>query len=422
MRVSIKSLGCKINQFDAGVLRDRLVGRGATIVGDSEDADVFIIQTCTVTGKSDYHCRQAIRRAVKRKPGGGKVVVTGCYAQTSADDIRKIEGVDLVVGNDGRDAVADMILGGTPSAAAGAEMSAQTVCGRSRAFLKVQEGCDCSCSYCIVPSARGKGRSAEFEDVLIKARSLIDRGFHEIVLTGVHLGAYGRDDGREGRGLAELVESLTGLDGHGRLRLSSLEPMELDDRLLGVIAEGAAGGKVCRHLHIPLQSADDGVLESMGRGYKWADYLSVAKRIERTIPGALIGADVIVGYPAEDYESFEETYSRIESSPVNYLHVFSYSPRRGTRAFDMGDPVPGDVKKERSRRLRELAARKYRAFKEGFIGGALTVVAEVTEMSASGYTDNYIRVFLDGDGLASGRPVEVEVTSVTDDEVRVVRL
>lgn len=420
MRVSIKSLGCKINQFDAGVLRDRLVGRGATLVGEQDEADVFIIQTCTVTGKSDYHSRQAIRRAIKRKPEGGRVVVTGCYAQTSADEILKIPGVDLVVGNDDRDSVTDLLFGDVPAQKT-PSMSAQTVCGRSRAFLKVQEGCDHSCSYCIVPTARGKGRSAGFEDVVEKARSLIDKGFHEIVITGVHLGAYGRDLA-EGRGLAELIVDITELEGFGRLRLSSLEPMELNDRLLSVIAAGAADGKICRHLHIPLQSADDRVLESMGRGYTWADYLAVAERIEREIPGALIGADVIVGYPEEDEESFLKTYERIKSSPVNYLHVFSYSPRPGTRAHAMGDPVPGDVKKERSRMLREMAAVKYLRFKEGFMGDTLGVVAEITEKSSSGYTDNYIRVSFDGTDLLSGRPVDVEIASVSGESVLGVRV
>jgi threonylcarbamoyladenosine tRNA methylthiotransferase MtaB len=424
MRVSIKSLGCKISQFDAGVLKDRLISHGATLVGETDEADVLIIQTCTVTGKSDYHSRQAIRRAVKRKSDTGRVVVTGCYAQTSADEIRGIPGVDMVIGNDNQDSVADLILGNTPDMT-GAEMSAQTVCSRSRAYLKVQEGCDCSCSYCIVPTARGAGKSAGFEDALDKARSLIDKGFHEIVLTGVHLGAFGRDPdmgGREGRGLAELAEGIIKLDGLGRLRLSSLEPMELDDRLLAVISGGAADGKICRHMHIPLQSADDMVLESMGRGYLWSDYLSVARRVERDVPGALVGADVIVGYPAEDDASFEQTYANIESSPINYLHVFSYSPRPGTRAAEMGDPVTGDVKKERSKRLRELAARKYLRFREGFVGKMLRVVAEITDRSSSGYTDNYIRVGFDGEGLVSGQPVDIQITSTDMDGTTGVRV
>lgn len=413
MKFSVKTLGCKINQFDAGALADALTSGGAVRVADGEVADVYIIQTCTVTGKSDYQCRQAIRRAVKEKPAGAKVVVTGCYAETSPDEIRKIPGVDIVAGNSAREALPGMLLGGAGEGAAG-PLPARAVTGRSRAYLKVQEGCDNGCSYCIVPAARGASRSAGREDVLARAGEIIGRGYHEIVVTGVHLGGYGLDLGG-GQSLSGLLGDILELDGIGRVRLSSIEPTEFDDRLFGFIGEHAgADGLLCRHFHVPLQSASGRVLGSMGRRYSWDEYLTVMGRLDRAAPGSCLGADVIVGYPEEDAAAFEETYERIHGSPLNYLHVFSYSPRPGTRAHAMGDPVPGNVKKERSARLRELAASKWRAFAKGFEGSVAVAVAEEKDGSCTGLTDNYIRVSFDCTSIGPGKPVRLVINKVTD--------
>ena len=471
MKFSIKSLGCKINQFDAGALRERLAAGGMSEAGSGEAADVSVIFTCTVTKKSDYQCRQEIRRLIKDKPEGGTVVVTGCYAQTAADEIKAIPGVDLVVGNDKKDSLPEILLNAvhpSPSNGRGAGgegechpsegwgpvrlkgmdsclrrndnfiFSAQAIGGRSRAFLKVQEGCESFCSYCIVPYARGKSRSAKPEDVLEQADRLIAQGYHEIVLTGVHLGSYGSDladcHSRESgnpaslkslgprfrRGdnkiekLSGLVEALLELPGLGRLRLSSIEPMEIDDELFELFGHE----KLCRHFHIPLQSGEAGVLSSMGRGYTPGQYFSLIDRIYNKVPDSCIGADVIVGYPAEDRESFEETYRRIEESPLNHLHVFSYSPRNGTKAFGLGDPVHGDEKKERSLRLRELAARKNLEFRKSFIDRPMTVVAEAKDNGLSGLTDNYIRVAFEGTGFQSKAPVNVSIEEVNKDICR----
>ncbi|MHB8173918.1 MAG: tRNA (N(6)-L-threonylcarbamoyladenosine(37)-C(2))-methylthiotransferase MtaB, partial [Nitrospirota bacterium] len=383
--------------------------RGGEAVASPDDADLQVIFTCTVTGKSDYQCRQEIRRAVKAKKSGGMVLVTGCYAQTAPDAIKEINGVDAVVGNEGRKNITDIIGGrfGFP-AEKSISFSAQAIGGmmpvdRSRAFLKVQEGCDSFCSYCIVPYARGRSRSARPEDVLAKADELIARGYHEIVLTGVHLGAYGRDLGD--MRLSGLVSALLDRPGLGRLRLSSVEPMEIDDALIELIGHE----KLCRHFHVPLQSASDMVLASMGRGYSWGDYLAVVKRIESSAPGACIGADVIVGYPAEDADAFEETLKRVEDSPINYLHVFSYSPRKGTKAYGMGDPVTGDVKRERSERLRELGRQKNYEFRRSLVGNTMEVVAEEKDGVFSGLTDNYVRVGFEGENIPQGRPVKVKI-------------
>jgi threonylcarbamoyladenosine tRNA methylthiotransferase MtaB len=413
MKVSIQTLGCKINQFDAVMLREKLAAGGAEVVS-GEGADVQVIFTCTVTGKSDYQCRQAIRRAVKAKPEGGLVVVAGCYAETSPEAIKDIDGVDFVIGNSNKDNIVSILSPDTLETPLSIEpvsgaVRAEAMGGRSRAFLRVQEGCDSACSYCIVPLARGKSRSAPESSVLEQADRLIGQGYHEIVLTGVHLGSYGRDLSG-GACLSGLVEKLIERPGLGRLRLSSIEPMEIDDRLIELLASG----RLCRHFHVPLQSADDAVLSSMNRGYSVVEYFSVIDRLERAAPGACLGADVIVGYPTEDDASFEETYRRIADSPLNHLHVFSYSPRPGTRANALGDALHGDVKRERSRRLRELAGRKNLEFRKRFKGRDMEVVVEDKDGHISGLTDNYIRVRFEGNNLKPKSKTHVRIGEVMD--------
>jgi threonylcarbamoyladenosine tRNA methylthiotransferase MtaB len=413
MKFHIKSLGCKINQFDAAALGETLTAKGGEAVAQAGDADVQVIFTCTVTGKSDYQCRQEIRRAVKAKGDGAVVLVTGCYAQTAPDAIKKIGGVDAVIGNEKRDSIPGIIgerFGF--STEKGAAFTAQAMGGRSRAFLKAQEGCDSFCSYCIVPYARGRSRSAKPGDVMGKADALIAKGYHEIVLTGVHLGAYGKDIGD--LRLSGLVAALLERPGLGRLRLSSIEPMEIDGPLLRLMGLQ----KFCRHLHVPLQSANDRVLASMGRGYTWGDYLRTLESIEKAAPGACIGADVIVGYPDEDADAFEETLGRIDDSPINHLHVFSYSPRSGTKAYGMGDPVKGDVKRERSERLRELGKKKNLEFRGYLVGEVTEVVVEEKNGVYSGLTDNYVRVGFDGKGIPSGKAVKVKITGIDGNSMK----
>lgn len=417
MKFSIKTLGCKINQFDAGALSDALVSGGAQRVGDGDTADVYIIQTCTVTGRSADQCRREIRRIVKDRPDGARVVVTGCYAETSADAVKRIPGVDMVVGNTGRDLLPGLLLG-VPAGVPDGVLPARSVGGKSRAFIKVQDGCDCGCSYCIVPAARGASRSAEPDDVISRAREVIAQGYHEVVMTGVHLGGYGADL-CGGNSLSSLIGDVLSLDGLGRVRLSSIEPMEFDDRLFGLISShAAADGLLCRHFHVPLQSADDRVLSSMGRRYDWGGYLSVMKRLEDAAPGSCFGADVIAGYPEEDDASFELTMKRIQDSPVNYLHVFTYSPRPGTKAYMLGDTVPVAVKKERGDRLREVAASRWLEFRKGQTGSGAVVVAEKSAGMSTGLTDNYIRVEFDGRGAIPGSAVRVTLRSVTDRKCR----
>jgi threonylcarbamoyladenosine tRNA methylthiotransferase MtaB len=409
MKVSIQSLGCKINQFDSGALKERLISGGVTLASDGEQPDVSVIFTCTVTNKSDYQCRQVIRKAIQNKPVGGRVVVAGCYAQTNPDEIAKIPGVDVVVGNDGKDTLHEIILGKIGKASDDT-FSAQALDGRSRAFLKVQEGCESFCSYCIVPFARGRSRSAGMDDIIGNVDRLIGCGYHEIVLTGIHLGVYGRDRGET---LSGLVKKLLERPGLGRLRLSSIEPVEIDEALMELMGSD----KLCRHFHIPLQSGTDSVLESMGRGYSAGQYFSLVEKIVAKVPGACIGADVIVGYPVEDEAAFNETYERIKDSSLNHLHVFSYSPRTGTRAFTFGDPVRGDIKKQRSRALRDLAALKNLEFRKRFLGEVLSVVVEEEDCdkSASGLSDNYIRLSFGADGLRRRSAVLVKINEITDD-------
>jgi threonylcarbamoyladenosine tRNA methylthiotransferase MtaB len=248
------------------------------------------------------------------------------------------------------------------------------------------------------------------DDIIGNVDRLIGCGYHEIVLTGIHLGVYGRDRGET---LSGLVKKLLERPGLGRLRLSSIEPMEIDEALMELMGSD----KLCRHFHIPLQSGTDSVLESMGRGYSAGQYFSLVEKIVAKVPGACIGADVIVGYPVEDEAAFNETYERIKDSSLNHLHVFSYSPRTGTRAFTFGDPVRGDIKKQRSRALRDLAALKNLEFRKRFLGEVLSVVVEEEDCdkSASGLSDNYIRLSFGADGLRRRSAVLVKINEITDD-------
>jgi threonylcarbamoyladenosine tRNA methylthiotransferase MtaB len=397
MRIAFTTLGCKINQFETDVMRQALTSRGNTVVPFEEEADVYVINTCTVTAKSDYECRRVVRSALRRG-NGAKVVVTGCYAETRPEEIKKIAGVNLVVGNQDKAVISDHIMSmvsaddvGSISAPKGPMMALRS---RTRGFLKIQDGCDNRCSYCIVPSARGHSRSAAPYDVLHEFERLVSTGCPEVVLTGVHIGTYGTDLGH-GINLTELLKTLIRSRGRTRLRLSSIEPNEITPEIISYLGHG-----LCRHLHIPLQSGDDAILASMKRSYSARRYQELLEDIAKRAPGIALGADIIVGYPGEGEKEFQNTMWLVELSPLTHLHVFSYSPRPGTPAAEMKDQVPEVIKKERNISLRTLGMIKNKMFRNMHLGSELKVVVEdkVDPESGllSGLTDNYIRVNIYG--------------------------
>lgn len=395
MRIAFSTLGCKINQYETDLMRQELQSRGNTIVPFDADADVYIINTCSVTAKSDYQCRQVIRSASRRGKGAARIVVTGCYAETRPEEIRKIPGVDLVIGNRDKASLPARVMDAdivTTQSAAGAP--AKPLRSRTRGFLKIQDGCDNRCSYCIVPFARGGSRSVIPEDIHKEFEGLVKTGCPEIVLTGIHVGTYGTDL-KDGTDLTGLLTSLLAKRGNSRIRLSSIEPGEITSEMIGLLGKG-----LCRHLHIPLQSGDDAILTAMKRNYTAGFYLDLLGNIARSAPDVALGSDVMAGFPGEGDREFQNTLRLVEESPLTHLHVFSYSPRPGTVAAEMKNQVPEPVKKRRSEALRELGRSKNLAFRKRCSGSVLEAVVE-DKIDAetgllTGLTDNYLRVHVEG--------------------------
>ncbi len=377
MRVCVVTLGCKVNQYESRALEEELRSRGHVLVPFGEPADVVVVNSCTVTHRSDRDTRAWVRRARRANPGI-RVVVTGCYAQVDPEALREM-GVDAVVGTGEKPVIprlleegAGGVLVGDPSRAR--ELRPAPVSrfgGRSRAYLKVQDGCEAFCAYCIVPYARGPSRSLPLEHVRAGLDRLREVGYREVVLTGVHLGLWGRDLVPP-RPFEDLLDAAEGA-GIPRVRLSSLEPNEISD---GVIGRIARPGALCPHLHVPLQSGSDRVLRAMGRPYTVAEFRRRLEAAARAVPGVCLGLDVIVGFPGESPEDFEATRELLEGLPVAYLHVFPFSPRRGTPAAERPDRVPADEIRRRARVLRELSERKRREFHGAQVGLRLPALPE----------------------------------------------
>lgn len=419
MRIAFTTLGCKINQFETDVIRRDLQARGNTIVPFDSEADVYIINTCSVTAKSDYQCRQVIRSAT-RSNSGARIVVTGCYAETRPDEIRSMPGVDFVIGNRDKAMIADHIMSMVSPASdqglrSDANVSLPSVYNRTRGFLKIQDGCDNRCSYCIVPLARGNSRSALPRDVMSEFERLVQAGCPEVVLTGIHIGTYGSDL-ETGTTLTDIVKTLLTERGQARIRLSSIEPGEVTDELINALGNG-----LCRHLHIPLQSGDDRILASMKRRYTAGFYLDLLEKISKRVPHVALGADVMVGFPGEGEREFQNTLNLVERSPLTHLHVFSYSPRPGTPAAQMKPQVPESVKKQRSEALRNLGKKKNLIFRQLGVGHQFSVVVEDKADPQSGFftglTDNYIRVRILGSKTEHiGKEINVRIIKVEEKE------
>ena len=416
MRIAFATLGCKINQFETDTLQQDLLYRGNTVVSFDAEADVYVINTCSVTAKSDTQCRQLIRSAVRRGKGAN-VVVTGCYAEMRPDEIRKIPGVGVVIGNRDKTLISDHIMSKAFTGERDSPPASKSVLNalhtRTRGFLKIQDGCDNRCSYCIVPFARGGSRSAKLGDVLHEFKCLVDRGCPEVVLTGVHIGKYGSDL-EQGSSLTNILQMLVQSRGGTRIRLSSIEPNEITREMINYLGQG-----LCRHLHIPLQSGDDAILASMKRSYTSRFYEDLLEHIAKQVPGIALGADIIVGYPGEGDKEFQNTMRIVERSPLTHLHVFSYSPRPGTPAAEMKDQVPEQIKKERSASLRVLGMKKNLLFRKMHQGSKLDVIVEdkIDRDTGllTGLTDNYIRVMIYGAKTEDiGKKISVRINEVKE--------
>ncbi len=423
-RVALRTLGCKLNQYDTEAMREQLLARGCRCVDFDAPADIYIVNTCTVTSKADRDARRLLRQAKRRNPQA-VVVAIGCYPQVQREALAALPEVDLILGNVEKQHVAHLLerfLAGELSRCVVADVAAQRAfsdacVGRfaehTRAFLKIQEGCDSRCAYCTVPLARGPSRSRPLEEVAREVRRLVAAGHVEVVLIGIHLGLYGRDL-RPPTELAAAVEAALSVPELKRLRLSSIEPTDFTPRLIQTIAQNQP--RLCRHLHIPLQSGDDEVLREMGRPYTSAQYAALVEELARRVPEIAIGADVIVGFPGESEEAFSRTYQLIERLPLAYLHVFSYSPRPKTPAAQRGDSVRPDVKKRRSRALLELSQKKRQRFMRSLVGTVQQVLFERDRPGgAEGLTDNYVRVRVPGARGLQGRILPVRLVRAEEE-------
>ena len=422
-RIAYCTFGCRLNQYDTEAIRT-LVRDGCDFetVGAREDADVYVVNTCSVTARADATARKAIRRIAAERPDS-RIVVTGCYAQRAPEELAALPGVALVVGAADRPRVAELIdrlEDGPPVVAVSPISTAKSfldvpiteMTEHSRAFVKVQEGCNESCTFCIVPQTRGASRSRSPASVLDQVRRLVDAGYAEVVLTGVHIGDYGLDLAQRRRMLPDLIEGVLGIDGVERFRLSSIEPASLGDEVITLMAESP---KFARHFHIPFQSGSDAVLGRMKRRYRAGEFVDLVARIAERIPDCGIGVDVISGFPGETDEDFLRTFECVERLPITYVHAFTYSTRPGSEAEHFAGQVPADVRKRRTRALKRLSADKHRRFAERHLGRVVDVFLEPSRRGGTarigGWTDNYLRVDV-GEGRAAARIEPVAVTGL----------
>lgn len=404
--VAISTLGCKSNQYDSSALEDALRQVSLKVVPFPGPADAYIINTCTVTGRTDHQSRQTIRKARNTNPGA-LVIVTGCYAQVSPEEVSTIEGVDYVVGNPEKDKIVEFILKGrpqTPLEALGTwqdgtpwTLRARTSGGRTRANFKLQEGCSRACAYCIIPRARGLSRSLPPDDIERELDALVESGYREIILTGIHLGAWGADLSPSAD-ITTVLELIEKKNYPCRFRVSSLDPDEVTDPLIKILKDSK---RICSHLHLALQSGDDAILRRMRRPYTGGLFAEKVKKLVASVPEISIGVDIIAGFPGEGDTEFENTFSLLKDLPVSYLHIFPFSKRRNTPAAEYDGQVAPITIKKRCERLHSLDEKKRDAFHKGFIGKNANVLVEIGRDRKSGLlkgrTSNYIQVFLNGE-------------------------
>jgi len=427
--IAFHTLGCKVNQVETEQMIEKFHLQGYRVVDFDDPADIYVINTCTVTHISDRKSRAMLRRAVRNNPGA-MVVATGCVAELAREQLADIEGLGLIVGNQDKDTIVELVenlwvkrpvsqsiceLQGTHPR----KMMPVLFAGpheRTRGFIKIQDGCQSFCSYCIVPFARGPLQSKSPGDVQAEFSHMLNLGYREIVLTGIHTGMYGAD--LPGWDLTRLVENLLASNrGEFRIRLSSIEPGEWHDDLLRLIA---AESRICRHFHVPLQSGSDRILASMRRGYNREQYLQLLSRMTQLIPGAVFTADVMVGYPTETESDFRDTYDLLADLPMLELHVFKYSPRAGTIAAEMQPQVEAQVKQARSQKLLQLSQQKKRSYLCGLVDRERTVLVErlLYDNLYAGLSDDYIEVRMESEIDLTGKLVKVLVTATEDEYVR----
>ncbi len=427
-KVAFYTLGCKVNQYETEAMLEMFEKDGYEQVGSEDYADVYVINTCTVTHMSDRKSRQYIRRMKKKNPDS-VIAVVGCYSQVSPEEILEIDEVNLVMGTNERRTIVDEINkleDGNKKAStvddimkvrAFEEIEISQSNGKTRAFMKIQDGCDRFCTYCIIPYARGgKVRSRDMESIVNEATTLAQNGYEEVVLTGIHVASYGKDLVNENTKLLDVIKRINEIDGIKRIRTSSVEPILFTDEFVSEISKME---KVMPHYHLSLQSGCDATLERMNRRYTTEEYKEIVDKIRREIPNVAITTDVIVGFPGETEEEFEKTYNFLEEIELLQMHIFKYSPRKGTKAFEMQDQVSPQSKHERSERLLDLNTQNFKKFASRMIGKELDVLFEqnIEEGKYEGLTPNYLKTIVSSDKDISGKILKVKITDVKNEHV-----
>ncbi len=416
-KIAFYTLGCKVNQYETEAMSELFEKDGYTVSDFDDVCDVYVINTCTVTGMSDRKSRKVIRQAKKKNPDA-IVAVTGCYAQTAPEEVRKIEGVNLIIGTNNRSRIVSLVNSLIPGKVSECvddimsdknfeKLSITNYSDRTRAYIKIQEGCNQFCSYCIIPYARGPVRSRSREDILAEIRLLSDNGFREVILTGIHIASY--FDG-EGYTLAELIKDVNKIDKIERIRLGSIEPMTLNERFIAKIKDC---NKLCRHFHLSLQSGCDETLERMNRKYTTAGYKRIVDSIREHFEDAAITTDIMVGFPGETDEEFAKTAGFVKEIGFADAHIFEYSPRKGTPAAEMVQ-ITGDVKHKRSKAIEKITAISRDEFFKSQLGKVYTVLMETEPQKGifEGKTDNYITVRVKSDADITEKFVDVQITEV----------
>ena len=433
-KIAFMTLGCKVNQADMASMQELFRQAGYTVCNFTDEADVYVVNTCVVTNTGQQKSRQMIRRAI-RKENDALIVVTGCYPQTAAEEVTAIDGVDLIIGTQDRAKIVTLVEAALAKKhnqtddevrpweqnVQFEEMSGGNEADKTRAYLKIQEGCNQYCSYCIIPYARGPIRSRSLQSIKEEVQRLTEAGYKEIVLIGIHLGCYGKEM-KDGTTLYDAVKAALSVPALQRLRLGSLESVEVEPRLLDLMAEDK---RLCPHLHLPLQSGCDNVLKDMHRPYDTKRFATLLEQIRKKVPGIAVTTDVIVGFPGETEEEFATTCDFVKQCGFAKMHIFPYSKRKGTPAAARKDQVPEPVKKQRAEKMAELDREMQHAYFTQNVGTIHAVLVEqplITDKETSGYveglSENYIRVELSGNTEICGKVVDIKITEALIDKCR----
>lgn len=402
-KVAFVSLGCKVNQYETNAMSQKFIEAGYDVVDYTSNADVYIVNTCTVTNVADRKSRQMLRRMKEINPEA-IVVACGCYAQVGKEELKKIDGVDVVIGNNEKKDIVeiiekysnDVIVSDVMQQRNYVEFGTTTYTEKTRAVVKIQDGCDRFCSYCIIPYSRGRVRSRAMENILEEVKHIVNNGIKEVVITGIHIASYGKDFHYEVT-LIDLLEQLNNIEGLERIRLGSIEPTIITEEFVTRLSKLE---KICDHFHLSLQSGCDETLKRMNRKYTCAEFENGVNLLRNAFPNASLTTDVIVGFPGETDEEFSTTYEFLNRIKFYKMHIFKYSQRKGTKAAIMPDQIDGNVKEQRSRKLIELSNENERKYNSQYIGKTVEVLFEEKDGDYyKGHTKNYIEVWAQGDSL-----------------------